>query len=87
MKKVTGWRITISPEQIAWLARRSRAGGRVFIAARKQQHIQGFWLFPGTAGRQLATTRVTEVPALIQAKGNPGAWPWAEIEAALRNKS
>lgn len=35
--KVTdGWAVTLRPEQVAWMLRRSRAGGRVWVVVRRK---------------------------------------------------
>jgi hypothetical protein len=38
-KSVTGWRVTMRPAQIAWISRRVRMGGVVWIAARKENTL------------------------------------------------
>jgi hypothetical protein len=82
MKRAVGWRCKIEPEQIAWLERRARAGGRVFIAVRRIKPPQTFWLFHGNQAR-LLLGRLSELTPLVLATGNPGSWPWKTIGVVL----
>lgn len=83
MKRVKGWRIHFEPEQIAWLERRARAKGRVFIAARRPERPQSFWLFRGIDARELVSVRTTTTMPLVFAAGPPASWPWSAIARAL----
>lgn len=83
MKKVNGWRVNFEPEQIGWLERRSRVGGRVFVAARRQGAPETFWLYKGTDARLLVGVSLREVQPLILTSGRPALWPWPLIEARL----
>lgn len=55
-KKTTGWAVNIEPEQVAWLLRHSRSGGRCYLAVRRQTEagprrgaaVDEFWLFHGS---------------------------------------
>lgn len=81
LKQVVGWRIpSLRPEQVAWAERRTRAGGRVFLAARKGG---AFWLWAGADARHVLDLGVREVPPLIHAAGGPAGWPWVRIMAVL----
>lgn len=46
----SGWQVGLRPEQVAWLARRERAGGRTFVAVRR---IESIYLYRGTAAAEL----------------------------------
>lgn len=83
-KRVKGWRIpSLRPEQVAWAEQRIRAGGRVFLAARKGGSL---WLWHGSAARALIDGGdVRRVPHLVFALGGPARWPWVSISAVLRS--
>lgn len=60
-KWTDGWSVTLRPEQVAWLTRRARAGGRVFVAVRRH-HAGGprrgppadeLWLLGGGSAVEL----------------------------------
>ncbi len=73
LKRRVGNRVALSPEQIAWIERRGRAGGRVFVAVRKNGL---FWLYKG------ANARLLDVPELV-GEGRPQSWPWEAIKRVL----
>jgi len=64
-KKVSGHKVhTMDPQQVAWLERRVRYGGRAFVAARKVETNE-FWLLPASSARLLLDKqRVMDVPFL-----------------------
>ena len=82
-KEVSGWRAEVRPEQVAWAEQRSRAGGRVFLAAVKKQG-GWLWLFPPSAFRSVMIYGVRSEPALLEAGGGPRKWPWAAVRAILK---
>jgi hypothetical protein len=79
MKKAAGWRVKVSPEQVAWAERRLRHGGRVLVAVRKRTDL---WIFSGWQLRQLKDERLDKVPGHAHA-GGPSAWDWYRIAASL----
>ena len=83
-KKVKGWRVTMRPEQIGWLERRARVGGRCFIACRKAGTL---WLcHAAPAARLLATCGLPSLPPAALAgqwEGGPARWEWLQIKALL----
>ena len=82
-KNVKGWRVVIRPEQIGWLERRARVGGRCYIAARKAGAL---WLYKASAARLLTGARVDAIPAALLAghwQGGPAKWDWPAIAAIL----
>lgn len=85
-KLTSTWTTGLRPEQIAWLLRRARAGGRTFIAIRRK-HSGGLrkglaedqlYLFPGTYARDLVLKGHRPI-----GDGGPARWPWAEIKSLL----
>ena len=73
---------TMRPEQVAWIERRARAGGRVFIFVRKDEAL---WLLSSGAARLLLDgVRMRDLPAkVVCGRWLSFPWPWAEIDQAL----
>jgi len=88
-KRTAGWKVTMRPEQIGWIERRTRAGGRVFIAVRRDE--DELWLLKGCAARHLiepgALKRLPPRTLVGRWDGGPGRWPWASITKLLVAKS
>jgi hypothetical protein len=84
LKKTDGWVVNVSPHQVAWMERRMRAGGRVFIMVRRKG--DELWLLPGSAARGLASKKETlrTLSAIAKFEGGPRAWDWTQISALLR---
>jgi hypothetical protein len=91
-KYTAGWKVAIRPHQIAWIERRNRAGGRVFVAIRRSQaktvrhgKIDELYLFYGTSSRDLADKGlrgVTEEPVYV-GTGGPAKWDWTFIRSII----
>lgn len=79
-KAVTGQRVRLRPEQVGWIERRTRAGGRVFIAARKSDEL---WIFAGSDARLVAVYPLKELNPLIYQTGGPGSWDWEKIKSLI----
>lgn len=72
------------PLQVAWIERRVRAGGRVFVVVRRAG--SELWLLRPEAARALVTLSLRDLPpstVLGRWHGGPGAWPWGEIAQIL----
>jgi len=88
-KRTAGWRIAITPQQIGWLLRRSRAGGRTFVAIRRRA-IRGaqraaadeLWIYRGADIAELRNGLKALTPR-GRWSGGPRTWDWAAIEALL----
>lgn len=86
-KTTSGWRAGLRPEQVAWIDRRARMGGRTFVAVRRKcdagprrgDAMDELWLFDGSTVKQLADIPMNEVAALGRWPGGPARWPWREI--------
>lgn len=77
-KQIRGWVVPLRPAQIGWLTRRSRMGGRCWVAVRKEGTL---WLVPGSeaaAIREVGMRGITPV-----GEGGPSEWDWAEIAEQL----
>jgi hypothetical protein len=89
-KRTHSWMIPKSkswPFQVAWISRRVRMGGRVFIAVRRRN--EELWLVPGSQIMQLAEAGVAAATPLSTNvwKGGLSNWNWKQIEAVLRGAS
>lgn len=79
--------VGLRPEQIAWLARRSRAGGRAFVAVRRKTEAgprrgpatDSLWLFAGDKAAAVALAGLREDLALGVWSGGPAKWRWTEV--------
>lgn len=85
-KKAKGNVVPIRPEQVGWIERRVRAGGRVFIAVRYQKgNRDALILFWGTQARPLYLSGLRAGQAIGEWEGGPAGWAWAEVSEALRS--
>lgn len=84
--------VSVSPHQVAWAERYSRAGGRTFIAVRRRAALKRcaprdeIHLLSGLAARFLAKGGLSEVPEdlyLYLGLSGPSRWDWDRIRAAL----
>ena len=89
-KFTTGWRSPIRVEQNGWLQRRSRAGGRTFVATRRKApsgprspSSDALWLHRGADAQLLMQQRLNEIQPLGTWDGGPARWAWDEIRLAL----
>jgi hypothetical protein len=83
LKKTDGWTVNVSPHQVAWIERRLRAGGRVFILVRRKG--DELWLLPGSSARDLLTraTTLRDVDPLDMWVGGPARWDWSALASLL----
>ena len=93
-KKTDAWAVTVQPGQVAWIEKRLRAGGRVFIAVRRKSDggprkggaKDQLWMLRGQAIRSLAVAPLSALPAalLVQRWDNgPRNWDWPAIAKIL----
>jgi hypothetical protein len=82
-KRAKGWVVDFAPQQIAWIERRVRAGGRVFVLVRRKG--DELYVLPGTAARALLTRAETlrTIRPIALFSGGPRSWPWPEIGRIL----
>ena len=85
-KAIEGWTVAISKEQVAWIERRSRALGRVYVAVRRSR-ASGLWLLNPSAARPLLEgQRISSLPAdaiRLYSPGGPAAWDWYAIKSLI----
>jgi hypothetical protein len=89
-KATKGWTVTLRPEQIGWLDRRTRAGGRTFVAVRRhrpasarRQPTDEIWLFSGTHARRLKLLGLRGLAPRARFTGGPTNWDWERLEIIL----
>jgi hypothetical protein len=89
-KFTSGNAVKFRPLQPGWIMRRTRAGGRVFIAVRKttmagprREAGDALWLFPGSEVRALVDTGLAGARPCGVWEGSPASWPWEAVERAL----
>lgn len=80
MKRISGWRARVSPEQVGWAERRIRAGGRVLVAIRRRDEMA---MFSGLQLRVLRKHDVRDVHPVGEWSGGPSGWNWEEILAIM----
>lgn len=87
-KLTSGWAVKFEFGQVAWHERRVRAGGRTFIAVRRQtvagprrgDAVDEFWLFRGQEARQLEVDGLKgKQPLLGVWSGGPARWAWDHL--------
>ena len=78
--------VEMRPEQVAWIERRARAGGRVFIAVRWAMQADSLFLLAPQAGRALLGLGLASLPrAMVLGRwsGGPSQWKWPKIAEIL----
>jgi hypothetical protein len=80
----------IKPEQVAWIEKRLRAGGRVWIGIRETRKIQKLdrlWVIHGSFMRDLLEKRpMEECGGGRRYEEGPSRWKWDEIGAILARR-
>lgn len=59
-KRTAGWAVTLEPEQVGWISRRVRNGGRVHVAVRRRHEggprlgppVDELWMFHGSGAKE-----------------------------------
>lgn len=90
--KLSGaWSVDLRPEQIAWIERRTRARGRVFIVVRRKGEggprigpkFDELWLYRGADVRALAVGGMKELPPEGRWAGGVARWDWEAVRKIL----
>lgn len=89
-KKTHTNKVGLRAEQVGWLLRRSRAGGKTWIVVRyrhdggirKGEPADYLYIFNGNDARVVAVEGLRAKP-LARFVGGPSKWDWASIEAIL----
>jgi hypothetical protein len=83
MKLATGYAVEIRPQQVGWMLRRVRCGGRVFIAVRQRRKREdNLFLFSGAQVEELKAHGVRASSLGLWHVG-PARWAWPEVKTAL----
>lgn len=91
-KRTETWVVGLSPQQIGWHMRRSRAGGRTFIAVRRKYAggprkgipVDQLLLYPGALAQTLMAGGFDQGGhALCFCQKGPAKWDWGQIEDIL----
>jgi hypothetical protein len=90
-KLTTGWTVPLRPQQVGWITRRVRNGGRVHIAVRQKQAggprsspVDALWLLPGhgaTLYKEHGLRAFVDGGQTFY--GGPAGWDWRAIAALL----
>jgi hypothetical protein len=84
-KQTHGWTVKFRTGQVAWLMRRSTAGGRCFVAIRRwPAPADELWIVPGLLADALAQygMRHVQVGSLVLC-GGPRQWNWDAVRRRL----
>lgn len=80
LKKADANVVDVRATQVAWIERRKRAGGRVFIMVRRRRDM---WLFDGDSARGLYTRAIKLNQSAPLGTGGQARWPWDRVLATL----
>jgi hypothetical protein len=89
-KMTHGWQVDINTDQVGWLRRRSRKGGRCFVAVRRmcekgprRERADELWLYRGEDAELLRDLGLRGLFPLGSWVGGPSRWAWGEVERVL----
>lgn len=92
-KETSTWSVPLDAEQVAWIGRYIRYGGRAFVAVRRRHAggprkgpaVDELYLFWGHYAPQIKAEgiRPQKYRHLHRYVGGPSIWPWPEILARL----
>ena len=92
-KQTDGWAVTLKPEQVGWILRRVRCGGRALIAVRRwtdggprSPACDELWLVPGRLAAEAKTGGLRHPVVTGEAlrwRGGPSRWDWETVRAAV----
>lgn len=86
LKGTTGWSPVIRPEQVAWAERRTRYGGKVFLAVRRtcdagprRESADELWIYRATGFRSVALEGLKNNPPALLCTGGSRSWDWSAV--------
>jgi hypothetical protein len=80
-KATQGWKVDVRPHQVAWIERRIRSGGRVFVAIRRKG--DELWLFPGDEVRRISEEGIKALQPILLCCSGPAHWNWGKVREIL----
>lgn len=90
-KATETYAVGLEPEQVGWIDRRMRAGGRVFVVTRRA-HDGGpqkgppcdeLWVHEGWDAKVLRRLGLMAAPPILMMEGGPSRWDWGRVRATL----
>jgi len=90
-KATADYSVGLEPEQVGWISRRMRAGGRVFIATRRRHDggprlgdpVDELWIHEGWDAATLKASGLSSCPPVLYEENGPSSWNWSLIESVL----
>jgi len=91
MKATTSHAVGLEPEQVGWILRRMRAGGRVFVATRRRHEggprlgpaVDELWMHEGWDAAVLRAEGLLAAPPVLHMEGGPSLWDWDLVQSTL----
>jgi hypothetical protein len=80
-KATQGWKVDVRPHQVAWIERRVRSGGRVFVAVRRKS--AELYLIRGADVRRLSEEGLMGIDPILGCEGGPARWSWGKVREIL----
>lgn len=90
--KATGtFAVGLRPEQVGWILRRCRSGGRVFVITRRQHdggpllggETDELWVHEGWDAADLKAHGLQVAPPVLRQEGGPSRWDWGLVRGVL----
>lgn len=78
-----GWKPIFQAEQIGWMERRVRNGGKVFVAVRVRIDRDALYIFPGGKSRILRDGGIRATSPNLVSYGGPAYWDWEAVRKLL----
>lgn len=83
--------VGLMPEQVGWILRRMRSGGRVFVATwrmhdggpRRGEAVSELWLHEGWDAGRLKAEGLLAAPPVLLLEGGPSRWDWGLVGQTL----
>ena len=92
-KQTGGWAVNFRPDQIGWIERRMRSGGRVFIAVRRRceagarrEAADELYIYSGAVIISLAERGLKNVGPLAFYREGPKRWAWEGVLGVIIGK-
>ena len=86
-KACKGWQVKIRVEQVGWMLRRQRAGGKCFIFVRRQNassNADELYVFNGEQAQDLSEKGINGAKWRHRSTGGPARWDWETVSKILR---